>query len=79
MTLHLIGEDLLLCLITMLEEFLDDIIAKYVCHQLDGIWLDLAEDLILLVGIGRLQFLLNEPRAILVATELNHMSVNVLA
>ena len=35
MAFHLIREDLLLCLIAMLEEFLNHVIAENVRHELD--------------------------------------------
>lgn len=60
MTLHLIREDLLLRLVTMLEELLHNIVAEDVCHQLQRVWLDLTEDLFLLVTVGSFQLLLNE-------------------
>lgn len=38
MILHLICEDLLLCLIAMLEELLNNVIAEHIGHQLHSIW-----------------------------------------
>jgi len=78
MAFHLVCKDLLLGLIAMLEEFLNHVIAKNIRHQLDRVWLYLAEDLVLLVGIGSLQLLLNETRAILITTEFNDMIVDIL-
>jgi hypothetical protein len=78
MTLHLIGKDLLLRLIAMLEEFLDHIIAEHIGHQLDRVWLYLGKNLVFLIRIGILQFLLNEARAVLITTEFNHVIVDVL-
>lgn len=60
MVSHLICQDLLLRLIAVLEELLNYIIAKYISHQLDSVGIKLAEDLILFVTVGSLQFLLNE-------------------
>lgn len=57
---HLIGQNLFLRLIAMLEEFLDHVIAKDICHQLDSIGVKLAEDLVFLVTVGSLELLLNE-------------------
>lgn len=54
MTLHLICEDLFLRLIAVLEKLLDNIVPKYVRHQLQGIWKDLAKDLFFLVAVGAL-------------------------
>lgn len=76
--LHLIGQDLLLGLITMFEEFLDDIIAEDVGHQLNGVGLNLPKDLILLITVGGLQLLLDEPGTMLIAAKLDDMIVDVL-
>lgn len=54
MILHLLRQNLLLNLIAMLIQFLHNIVAKHVGHELKRIWLDLAEDLLLLVAVGRL-------------------------
>jgi hypothetical protein len=62
----------------MLEDLLNHIVAKYISHQLQGIWLDFTEDLVLLIAIGRLKFLLNEPGTMLITTEFNYMTVDVL-
>ena len=43
-----------------------------------GIGLNLSKYLVFLVTVCCLQFLLDEPRAVLIAAELNNMSVNVL-
>lgn len=78
MSLHLIRQDLLLRLVSMFKQLLDDIVAKDIGHQLQAIGLNLAEHLLLLVAVGRFQFLLNEARAVLVATKFNNMVVYVL-
>ena len=78
MILHLIRQDLLLRLVTMFEEFLNHIIAKNIRHQLYRVRVYLPEDLILLITVSGLQFLLNKPGAMLVATKLNDMVVNIL-
>jgi hypothetical protein len=77
-SLHLIRQDLLLRLVSMFKQLLDDIVAKYIGHQLQAIGLNLAKHLLLLVAVGRFQFLLNETRAVLVATKFNNMVVYVL-
>ena len=79
MVLHLIRQDLLLRLITVFEELLDHIIAEHIRHQLYGVWVYLAKDLVLLVAVSGLEFLLNEPGAMLVATEFDNMVINVLS
>lgn len=60
MALHLIGNNLFLGLVAMLEELLDNVVAKHVCHQLQAVGLDFAEHLLFLVAIRCLQLLLNE-------------------
>ncbi len=77
-TLHVVTQDLLLDLTTVLEELLNHVVSEHVLHELDGVGFDLPEDLILLVAVGRLQLLLNESRSILITTELDHMVVQVL-
>lgn len=62
----------------MFEEFLDHIVAKDIGHQLDGVGEKLSEDLVLLIAVGCLELLLNEPRTVLVTTEFNNIIVNVL-
>lgn len=78
MSLHLVRENLLLRLITMFKQFLNNIVAKDIRHQLQAIGLDFAEHLFLLVAIGSFQLLLDETRSVLVTTELDHMVVYVL-
>lgn len=60
MSLHLVREDLLLRLITMLEQLLDNIIAKDISHQLQAIWLYFMEHLFFLIAIRGFQFLLDK-------------------
>ena len=60
MVLHLFCEHPLLDLITVLEQFLDDIVAKDIRHKLEGIRLDFPEQLLLLIAVGSLKLLLNE-------------------
>ncbi len=62
----------------MFEEFLNHIIAKHIRHQLYGVRTYFTEDLVFLITVSCLKFLLNEPRAVLIATKLNNMVVDVL-
>lgn len=62
----------------MFEEFLDDVVAKHIFHQLDRVWLDLPEYLFLLVAVRCYQLFLYESRTVLVTTELNDVVVNIL-
>lgn len=62
----------------MFEEFLNDVVAKDVRHQLYRVWLDLSEDLVFLVAICGLELLLDEPRPMLVAAKLDDVVVYVL-
>ena len=74
----MLGQKSFLHLIAVLEELLNNIVAKYICHKLQGVGLYLAEDLVLLVTICSLQFLLNEPRSMLIAAKLNDVLIDVL-
>jgi hypothetical protein len=78
LALHDARQDLLLDLVPMFKELLNDVVAKNIPHELKGVGLDLSEDLIFLVAIGRLQLLLDETRAMLVATELDNVLVDTL-
>ena len=62
----------------MLEQLLNDVVAEDIGHQLKRIGLNLGKDLVFLIAVCGLQFLLDEPRAMLIAAELNNMPVNVL-
>ena len=59
-SLHLVGQNLLLVLIAMLEELLNDIVSEDISHKLNGVWLYLPEKTLFLVAIGCLQLLLYE-------------------
>jgi hypothetical protein len=60
MAFHLPSQDALLQLVTMLEEFLNDIVAENVRHQLERILSNLRKDNLLLVAVGRFELLLDE-------------------
>jgi len=75
---HLVRQDLLLRLIAMLEELLNYVVAKDISHQLNGVWIELSEDLVLLIAIGSLELLLNETRAMLIATKFDNVIVDFL-
>lgn len=62
----------------MFKELLDDVIAKYICHQLHRVGLDLLEHSLLFITVGGFEFLLNEPRSVLITTEFDYMVVDVL-
>jgi hypothetical protein len=57
---------------------LNDIVAEDIGHQLQGVGLNLAENLLLLITVGCLQFLLDKPGAVLITTEFYNMIVDVL-
>ena len=57
---HLVGKNLLLSLVAMLEQLLYHIISEYISHQLNGVWLYLSEETFFLITVGRLQLLLDE-------------------
>ena len=44
----------------MLKEFLNDVVAEYIGHQLDGIRMQLSKDLVFLIAIGGLKLLLDK-------------------
>ena len=54
MVSHLICEDLLLGLITMLEEFLYHVVTEDISHKLYGIRMNLSEHLVFLIAVGSL-------------------------
>lgn len=77
MTLHLSDKDLLLRLVAMLEELLDDVIAKDVLHQLQRILLELAKHALLDFAVGGFELLLDKARAMLVSSKLNDVALDV--
>ena len=78
MVLHLACQDFFLSLIAVLEEFLYDIVAKNIRHQLQRIRADFTKDLVFLVAVGRLELLLNKSRTMLVAAKLYNVIVDIL-
>lgn len=76
--LHVLSQNSFLHLVTMLKELLNYIVAKDVSHKLQCVRLYFAEDLVFLVTICSLEFLLNEPRSMLVATKLHDVLIDVL-
>jgi len=78
LTLHLSSQDLLLSLVAMLKELLNDVVAKNVLHQLQGIGKKLAEDLFLFLAVGSLELALNESRSVSVSAEFNNVVVGFL-
>ena len=70
-TVNFLGECRLLLGRPALEEFLDDIVAEYVRHQLEGAGQDLVEHKLPRRVRGGGELLLDEPRAVLVAGKLN--------
>lgn len=77
--LHGISQDLFLELVAMLKEFLNDIVAKDVGHELVGFAKDLVKDHGLIVAACSFELVLYEARSVLISTELDHMSTNVLS
>ena len=60
MTLHLIRQNFLLLLITVLEELLNNVVAEDIRRELQGIWENFFEDLVFFITVGSLQFLLDK-------------------
>lgn len=52
MSLHLVGENLLLRLVAMLEQLLNYVVTKHIGHELKAVRLDFTEHLFLLVAVG---------------------------
>ncbi len=75
---HVVGQDLLVSLVAVLEELLDHVVAEDIRHELNGIRLDLAEHALLLVRVGRLELRLDKTRSVLVACELCNVVVDIL-
>lgn len=78
MALHPVGKYSFLALVSVLEKFLDNVVAKNILHQLQGFRLQFFEYALFLITVCCLQLLLNEPRPMLVSTELNYVVVNIL-
>jgi hypothetical protein len=78
MILHALCQHSLLKLVAVFKEFLNNIIAKDIRHKLQSVGVDFTEDLVLFITICRLEFLLDESRPVLVATEFYDMFVDVL-
>ena len=78
MSLHLVRQNLLLRLVTVLEQLLNNVIAENISHQLQAVGLDLAENLLLLIAVGRLELLLDEARPVLVAAKFHNMTIYIL-
>ena len=58
--INLIRERLLLCLVSMLKEFLNNVIYKNITHQLSCVGKYFSKDLLFLVAVRLLQFHLNK-------------------
>jgi hypothetical protein len=74
---HCLSELRLVCHAAVLKKLLNHVVAKQVFHQLDSIWLNLAEDPLLFLAVRGQQFLLDESRAILITTKLNDVTTYV--
>ena len=57
MIVHLLSQNLFLHLIAVLEELLNNIVAKDIRHELQGVGLYLGEEMVLLATICSLEFL----------------------
>ena len=62
----------------MFEEFLNNIVAEHICHQLNRVRVYFSENLVFFVAVSRLKLLLNEPGAMLIATKFYNMVVDIL-
>lgn len=77
MALHGLGEGSPLVFVAVFKELLNDIVAKDVGHELEGAGDDLVKDKSTLLVGGRLELVLDETRAVLVAGELANVAVHV--
>lgn len=73
MTFDLLGQGWFLFGCAKFKEFLNHIIAKHIGHQTVGRRQDFIEHQLLLSGRGTLQFLLNEPRTVLILRKFNNV------
>jgi hypothetical protein len=78
LTRHHIEQGSLLTLITSFEQFLHNIVAIDVFHKLNSIWHELAKNALFLVTGRCVELALDELGAILIATELNKVVVDIL-
>lgn len=78
MPLHLRSEKLLLDQGSIFEQFLDDIVAEYICHHFLCVHQDLFEHLLFVIAICTRDLLLKKPRALLVTSEVGHEAEYVL-
>ena len=65
-------------LIAILEELLDDVVAKNISHELKGARGDFIEHGLLVGARGSLEFLLNEAGTVLISAKLDNVTENVL-
>jgi hypothetical protein len=75
--LYLLNESSSLFGSPMFEELLDNVVAENIGHQAVGLGGDLREDRALLSRRGSLKLLLDEPGAVLILRELNHVTSQV--
>ena len=78
MAFHLVRQYLLLRLVAMFEKFLDDVVAKYVLHELHDIWQNLFKYRLFFVAIGRLKLLLDKSGTVLIAAKFDKVASDVL-
>ena len=77
MALHLTNKNLLLSLVTVLEELLDDVVAKDILHELERILLEFPEDTFLDFAICSFELLLDKSGAVLISCKFNHVTFDV--
>ena len=75
---HTVRQVSFLRLVSMFEEFLYHVVPKHILHQLQGIFLKFAEDLVLLFAVGRLELVLDETGAVLISTELDNVAIDLV-
>lgn len=76
--LHLGSQMSFLILITYFEKLLNDVIPKNVHHERKHVRLDLGQDGCSIFVCPVLQSLLNEPGSMLIATEFDHLTGDIL-
>lgn len=70
---YFLSQSSLLITAAKLEEFLDNIVAKYISHEIVSSGKDFIKDHLFFGGSSAFQFLLNEPRSVLILREFHYV------
>lgn len=72
-----LSKGLFLCRRAKLKKLLNDVVAKYVSHQLVRLADYFVKDKLFFIIVGTFQFLLNESRAVLILRELDNVVIQI--